>query len=55
LLVLREQASWIWCVVNKIKPEYADAVRLAPKPEHFYDSSFYHHTKLGWLEMPENF
>jgi hypothetical protein len=42
-------------VIKKIKPEYADMVQQALKPEYFCEGSFYHRTKLGWVGMPENF
>lgn len=50
-----ERVSWTWYVVEKIKPDYADEVRQAPKPEYFCGGSFYHHTKAGWVGMPENY
>lgn len=50
-----QQVSWTWYVVKKIKPEFSDEFQRAPKPEYFCGGSFYHHTRLGWVGMPENY
>lgn len=45
---------YTWYVVTKIKPEFSSKV-LAAKPSTYCGGSFYHHTRLGWIGMPENF
>ena len=50
-----KRVSWTWYVVKKVKPEYAGELQQAPKPDYFCGGSFYHHTKAGWVGMPENY
>ena len=56
----RDEVPYTWYVVYKVKPEFQAiqheaALQLAHSPKEFCGGSFYEHTRLGWVGMPEHF
>lgn len=50
-----DRIPWTWYIIYSVRPEYTRALEQAPIPEYYCGGSFYHHTRQGWVGMPEGF
>lgn len=50
----RKGIPFTWYVIYRVRPEFRAAYDQAPRPSYYCGGSFYEHTRLGWVGMPEH-